>query len=104
MSAKRTKSDKKMTLIEYLSTKTSLPSDLISGGFRLEVRGRNLVIGFGCKRILKYTPSLIIIAARDFSVGIFGERLVCTTYHEGAICIEGHIEKAEFDPCIAEGE
>ena len=104
MSAQKSKSNKKTSLIEYLSLKTSLPSDMISGGFRLEVRGRNLVIGFGCRRILKYTPRLIILAAGDFSVGVFGERLVCTTYHEGAVCIEGFVEKVVFDPEAEEGE
>ena len=98
MSADRSKINKKSGLIEYLSVKTALPSDILSGGFRIEVRGRNFVISFGCRRIIQYTPTNIILAAKDFSVGVSGQRLICTSYHEGAVCIEGLIEKIEFDP------
>ena len=104
MSTDRDKSNKKKGLIEFLSVKTSLPSDLLAGGFRLEIRGRNSIICFGCKRILKYSPNNIVISAKDFLIGIRGQRLICTAYHEGAICIEGFIEKVEFDPDMEEGE
>ena len=104
MSRDRSKSNKKSDLIEYLSVKVSLPSDILSGGFRLEVRGRNSAICFGCRRILKYTPKMIVVASRDFSIGVSGQRLDCTAYHEGAICIEGLIENIEFDPKWEEEE
>ena len=104
MSTDISKVSKKNALIEYLSVKTALPSDLISGGFRIEVRGRNSVISFGCRRIVKYTPSNIVLAAKEFAVGISGERLICTSYHEGAICIEGFIRKIEFDPDNMDGD
>lgn len=103
MSEERSKNDKKISLIEFLSTKTSLPSDILLGGFRLEIRGRNSVMCFGCSSILKYTPCCIIMASKDFSVGILGCRLICTSYHEGAVSIEGFIEKIEFDPDTTEG-
>ena len=104
MSVDRSQKNKRNSLIEFLSVKTSLPSDILSGGFRLEVRGRNSVICFGCRRILKYMPEKIVLASKDFSIGLSGQRLVCTAYHEGAICVEGFIEKIEFDPDGEEGE
>ena len=91
------KNDKKNALIEFLSAKTSLPSDMLAGDFRLEIRGRNNAIICGCKRILKYTPQEIVLSAKGFAVGITGKRLICTSYHEGAVCIEGYVCGVEFD-------
>ncbi len=92
------KRDKKTAFIEFLTQKTSLPSDALAGEFRLEIRGRNSVIVCGCRRILKYTPTEIVLSSKGFSVGIVGERLICTAYHEGAVCIEGYVTGVEFDP------
>lgn len=92
------KKDKKASIIEFLSVKASLPSDALAGDFRLEIRGRNSVIVCGCKRIQKYSPVEIILSAKDFDVAIVGERLTCTAYHEGAICVEGYVTKVKFDP------
>ena len=97
------KGDKKSSLIEFLSVKASLPSDALAGDFRLEIRGRNSVIVCGCKRILKYTPTEIVLSAKDFEVAIMGERLICTAYHDGAICVEGYVMGIEFDPEDMEG-
>ena len=91
------KIDKKASIIEFLSVKASLPSDALAGDFRLEIRGRNSVIVCGCRRIQKYTPTEIVLSAKDFDVAIIGERLVCTAYHEGAICLEGYIVGVKFD-------
>ena len=97
MSENKDEKAKKANLIEFLSQKTALPSDVLTGDFRLEIRGRNSVITCGCRRILEYSPEKIVLAAKGFAVGIIGQRLICTTYHEGAICIEGYVERVEFD-------
>ena len=97
------KKDKKASLIEFLSLKTALPSDALTGNFRLEIRGRNNAIVCGCRRILKYTPEEIILSAKDFNVTIFGQRLVCTAYHEGAVCVEGYVVGVDFDTAHANG-
>ena len=97
------KIDKKASIIEFLSVKASLPSDVLAGDFRLEIRGRNSVIVCGCKRIQKYSPTEIILSAKDFDVAIIGERLICTAYHEGAICVEGYVTKVNFDPDEVKG-
>ena len=97
------KSDKKASIIEFLSVKASLPSDALTGDFRLEIRGRNSVIVCGCRRIQKYTPTEMVLSAKDFDVSVVGERLICTAYHEGAICIEGYVTDVKFDSENTEG-
>ena len=88
--------DKKAGLIEVLSQKTALPSDALMGDFRLEIRGRNSAIVCGCRKILKYEPQCIVLSAKGFDLTLVGERLICTAYHEGAVCIEGYITGIEL--------
>ena len=82
--------------IELLAQKTALPSDLILGDFRLEIRGRSTLFMQGCRRILKYSPEEMIMAAKGFDVDIKGRRLVCTSYHDGTVTVEGVIGSLEF--------
>ena len=83
-------------LREFLSVKTELPSDLLCGGFRLEVRGRNQIFLTGCRRILKYSSEEMIMSVKGFSVSVRGERLVCSTYHAGNISIDGFVKSVNF--------
>ena len=97
MSKNNENSSKKRGIVEFLSVKTALPSDILTGEFRLEIRGRNNCIVNGCRRILKYSPTEMILSIKGFSVNISGERLVCSSYHDGAICIDGYVYGVSFD-------
>lgn len=97
MSASHEKARRRPGIAEILASKTTLPSDLLIGEFRLEIRGRNIVIINGCKRILEYSPKKMRLAIKESSISVSGERLVCSTYHDGAICVEGYIESISFD-------
>ena len=92
------KNDKeKKGLLEFLAVKTALPSDALLGEMRIELRGRNTLFMQGCRRILKYSPEEMIMAAKGFSISVKGERLVCSTYHDGVVSIDGIISGVEFD-------
>ena len=97
MSVSHSNGQNKPTLAEILASKTTLPSDILVGEFRLEIRGRNMVIVNGCKRILEYSPEKMRLSAKSWSVSISGESLVCSSYHDGAICIEGYVCEISFD-------
>lgn len=79
-------------IVEYLALKAELPSDLLSGDFRIEIRGRNTLFMQGCRRIIKYSPEEMIMAAKGFDVSIRGRRLICTTYHDGTVTVDGCID------------
>ncbi len=83
-------------IAEYLSVKAELPSDALAGECRVELRGRNMLFVNGCRRILKYSSDEIVFAVRHDSVKILGERLACTSYHAGAVCVEGNIISVSF--------
>ena len=97
MSKNNNEKSGKRGVIEYLTVKTELPSDILSGSFRLEIRGRNQMYLHGCRRIIKYSPDEMILSSADFSVIIRGCRLICSAYYGGTVCIEGMIDGFEFD-------
>ncbi len=89
--------EKKRGIAELLAVGTELPSDLLHGKFRLELRGREQLFVWGCHRIIKYSEEEMILSAKGFSVVIRGERLVCSSYHEGGVSIEGYVCGVELD-------
>ena len=83
--------------VEFLSVKAELPSDALSGDFRLELRGRNVLFVQGCRRILEYSPARMVLAIKNFNLAIEGARLVCSTYHDGTVSIDGQIDRIFLD-------
>lgn len=89
-------------IVEYLAMKTELPTDLLAGEFRIELRGRNTLFVQGCRRIVKYSPEEMIFAAKGFEVSVSGENLVCSTYHDGTVTIDGYIGGILLDKEVEE--
>lgn len=75
-----------------LVSKTQLPCDLLSGEFRLELRGRRELYICGCKKIIEYNEQSIIVRTKAFDVCIEGCELVCASFHCSGIVIEGYIK------------
>ena len=90
------KTEKRRRLKSFIHDSVSLPSDAFVSGFDIEMRGRKLLFLQGCRRIIKYSPEEMILAAKGFNVSIKGESLICTTYHGGAVTVEGRIDKIDF--------
>lgn len=90
------KTREKRGIVEYLALKTELPADALTGDFRIELRGRNTLFMQGCRRIVKYSPEEMIMAAKGFEVSIKGQRLICSTYHDGTVTVDGYINSVEF--------
>lgn len=97
MSNESSRNKEKRGLFEYLTEKTELPSDLLAGGFRLELRGRNQLYMHGCRRILKYSAEEMALSAKGFSVSVKGKRLICSAFYGSTVCIEGVIESFEIN-------
>ncbi len=88
---------RRIGIAEYLSVKAELPSDVLAGEVRIELRGRNLIFISGCRRIIKYSPENIILSIKGDDLSIFGDRLICTSYHGGTVSVEGHISGVSFE-------
>ncbi len=94
--SKKTEKEVKRGITEYLSSVSELPSDAMSGEVRIELRGRYQLFITGCRKIIKYSPTLMILAVKGDKLSVGGERLVCTSYHGGTIAIEGKIISVIF--------
>ncbi len=76
---------------EWLAVKLDVPSDILSGGLRIELRGRHTLLVHGCRKILQYTSEEMRLAMRGCVLCVTGERLICHTYLAGAVGVEGKI-------------
>ncbi len=84
------------SLLEWLAVKLDMPADVLSGGVRLDMRGRNTLTVHGCTRILDFSPCEIRLSLGDCALTVVGERLICTSYLAGAVGIEGKINSICF--------
>ena len=81
---------------EWLAVKLDFPPDILSGGMRLELRGRNTLLVHGCRKILHYTPQEMRLLVSECVLSVTGERLVCHSYLSGAVGIEGKVNSLCF--------
>lgn len=91
-------------LPEWLAVRLDLPPDILTGGMRIELRGRNLLTVFGCRRILTYTPTCIRLEMKNVVLAVHGQRLGCTSYLAGAVGMDGQIDQLCFEENRGEGD
>lgn len=85
------------SLAEWLAVKLDIPADVLGGGIRLDMRGRNTLTVHGCQGILDYAPGEIRLSLGSSSLVVCGQRLICTSYLAGAVGIEGFIMSIRFE-------
>ena len=81
---------------EWLAVKLDFPPDVLSGGMRVELQGRNSLLVHGCRKILHYTPEALHLLMKGCVLCIEGERLICHTYLAGAVGVDGLINRLCF--------
>ena len=82
---------------EWLALKLDFPPDILTGGMRIELRGRNSLLVHGCRKILHYAPDEMRLCLWDCVLRITGDGLVCHSYLAGAVGIEGNISGLFFE-------
>ncbi len=83
-------------LPEWLAVKLDFPPDVLTGGLRVELLGRNTLLVHGCRKILHYTPESMHLLVKGCVLCVEGERLICHTYLAGAVGVEGQINRIFF--------
>lgn len=91
----KNKSDKR-GFLEMLAVGAELSPDALAGEVRIELRGKNQLFVGGCRRIITYSPTLIVLAVKGDELSVVGDRLICTSYHSGTVSIEGAISSVSF--------
>ncbi len=82
---------------ERLSRRLDLVPDLLGKEGLVEIRGRGAVTVRGGGKILLYTPEEIRISMPRCVLLIRGEGLVCTSYFQGAVGVDGKIGGVFFE-------
>ena len=95
MESKRSKKQKR-PFAEWLAVERDFPPELLSGGCFIEMRGRYSVVLKGCRRILVYSDTKVVLKMRRDIVAVHGKRLTCISYLAGAVSVEGLIDSVEF--------
>ena len=86
---KRKDKGERVPVAEILSRRFDIPADLLGGGLTVELRGRNNLYVSGCEQILSYSTEW--------------RRLVCTTYYNAQLGIDGEIDGIVFSDFVPEG-
>lgn len=89
--------NEKCPLPEWLATRLDIPSDLWTGGMRIEIRGRNSVTVHGCRKIVEYRPDRVRLQMKSCHLLVRGCRLICVSYLAGAVELEGQIDGVCFE-------
>lgn len=92
----RRKNKDRMSAMEWLERKFDISPDMISG-IRIEIRGQNRLLLHGCKNILKYSESEMLLDLGKLRLRVSGERLWCTSFISGALGVGGHITSVCFE-------
>ena len=81
---------------EWLAVERDIPPELLSGGCFIEIRGRNSVVVRGCRRILVYSDTKVVLKTKKDIVSVEGKRLTCISYLAGAVLVEGFVDSVNF--------
>lgn len=82
---------------DRVARRLDLLPDLLGNEGLVEIRGRGTVTVRGGGKILLYTPEEIRIAMPRCVLSIVGEGLVCTSYFQGAVGVDGRIGGVCFE-------
>ena len=91
------KGQEKCPLPEWLATRLDIPSDVWTGGMRIEIRGRHSAVVHGCRKIVEYRPDQVRLQMKSCFLLIKGHRLTCVSYLAGAVELEGQIDEVCFE-------
>ena len=96
MSKNNKKGGLKRSFSEILTCEYDIPGELVAGGCYVEIRGRNCVRVRGCRKIMVYSPTKVVLKMKRDILCVGGKRLSCLTYFAGAISVEGIIDSVSF--------
>ena len=91
MSDSKDKKTRGRSLADWLVRGLDLPPEMLQGGMRVEVRGRDALMVEGCRKILAYTPDEVKLQMAGCLLVIEGEGMLCHSYLSGAVGLEGRV-------------
>ncbi len=80
-----------------MSEKFDFQPEVLFGGCHLELRGRSSLAVGGCRGIVTYSPTLVILRLKDGFLRINGAELSCDSYTRGEVLISGRVDNMGFE-------
>ena len=80
----------------YLKSIADIPGE-VGNGFSVSMRGDREIYISGCRRILEYSRERIVLSIKEFCLIVCGENLICSSYFERSVGIEGRIDSLLID-------
>lgn len=84
-------------LAAFLSNRYDFQPELFAGGCHLELRGRSSLAVAGCRGIVEYSQTSIILRLKSSLLCVRGSFLCCDSYTRGEVLISGKIDEMGFD-------
>ena len=81
---------------ERIGKRFEIDADMISGGERIEIRGRSRAEIGGVKKVRSYCDTEVVLAVSKGTVTVRGARLECVFYRRGEAAVEGCIDSVSF--------
>ena len=88
---------KKQDFFTRFGERLDIPREALPGGFGLTLSGRSELTVRGCKRILEYGSTAILLSLGKDAVRISGEDLFCTVFAAESVTVCGHITSFSFE-------
>ncbi len=84
-------------LLSKVAHTLDFPSDVYSGGMRIEIYSDNEAVVYGVLAIEDYSPQKTELLYKGGKIVFSGEKLMCNSYVEGVVCIEGKIRDISLE-------
>ena len=80
-----------------LNEKFDFQPEVMLGGCHLELRGRcSLAVG-GCRGIVAYSPTEIVLRLKKGFLRVNGADLCCDSYMRGEVIVSGRVDTIGFE-------
>ena len=87
----------KQKFLSRISGALDFPSDIYSGGFRIEMYSDTEAVAYGVRGIEDYTSERVELFYKRGRIIFSGRALGCDSYVDGVVCIKGEICKVDFE-------
>ena len=81
----------KRDLAAKFAARFDIPRALLPGGFAISMAGDSELTVRGCKRILSYEETEILLAVGGTVLRVMGQELYCSAFSGGALTLTGKI-------------
>lgn len=87
---------RKRDLIGALGERLDIPREALPGGFAIALSGDRELTVWGCRHILSYSESEIVLLPGKRVLRVVGKDLLCSAFGAGAVTLTGQIEALHF--------